>query len=106
MSRADEKHSISFEVTAKVFDRLSEMAAERRTRPAVYAKMLFEAAYSARLGIQSDLDLDAAIARAVLLSAEGCDTAELASVTGLSEPTVVRVLDAWRGEMREKGAMS
>lgn len=99
---ADEKRTISFEVKPKVFDTLAEMAAERHARPAVYAKMLFEAAYSARLGIQSDTDLDAAIARAVLLSAKVADSAELAAVTGMSEPTVVRVLGAWRDETRRK----
>lgn len=70
-----------------------------------FAIVLFEAVYAARAmpGGTGDSDLDAAVARSVILFANGLDTAAIAPAVGLSEPTVVKILDAWRREI--KGAL-
>jgi hypothetical protein len=89
---------ISFGVSARLYARLEALARARGTRPAVHAHDLFQAAFAASVGVEPNRDLDAAVARTVVLAGDGVDAALIASIVGLSEATVTRILDAWRAE--------
>lgn len=94
--------TVTLTIGDKVKENLARMAQARGMSTTGFAIVLFEAAYAARAmpGGTGDADLDAAVARAVILFANGLDTAAIAPAVGLSEATVVRILDAWRRELR------
>ncbi len=92
--------TITLSMPALMHERLSVMARAADVKVGVYAQALFNAAYAARCNTTGDVDLDTAVARLVILAASGdYDTADLAVASGLSEPTVQRMLDTWRGEV-------
>jgi hypothetical protein len=96
---------INFSVDDRVYSKLEKMAAEKSMATSRYAAVLFEAAYAARCGFaQGDVELEAAVARSVLLGAAGSDTATIAKAVGLSEATVDRIRHAWRDEIRARAA--
>jgi len=89
---------ISFGVSARLYGKLEALARERGTRPAVHAHDLFQAAFAAAVGVAPNRDLDAAVARTIVLAGAGTDAALIAANVGLTEATVGRILDAWRAE--------
>lgn len=91
---------IACRVPPVVAKRMAELAAAAKTPLSTYAAQLLIAAYSARVKPPTgDRNLDAAVARIAILWAEKRNTADVAAAVGLSEPTVIRVLDAWRAEV-------
>lgn len=97
--------SVTLTISDKVKTNLARTAQARGMSTTGFAIILFEAAYAARAtpGGTGDVDLDAAVARSVILFANGLDTSAIAPAVGLSEATIVRILDAWRSEV--KGAL-
>ncbi len=100
-----EARQINISVPEVVHARVAKMAVGAKMGVGPYAAQLFLAAYSARVKPPiGDRDLDASVARVAILWAEKRDTAEIAGAVGLSEATVVRILDAWRAEASMRGA--
>lgn len=89
---------INFSIEDRIFTVLEKHAATLGYKPTSYAKMLFEAAFASRVGVQPDVDLDDQVAAAIVLHGARKDSATIALATGLSEPTVLRIIDAWRSE--------
>jgi hypothetical protein len=89
---------VNFSVDDRVFATLEKQGAKHGYKPTAYAKMLFEAAFASRLGVQPDVDLDDQVAAAIALHGARNDTATIAKAVRLSEPTVIRIIDAWRRE--------
>lgn len=89
---------INFSVDDRIFAVLEKHAAPLGYKPTSYAKMLFEAAFATRVGVQPDADLDDQVAAAIVLHGARKDSAAIALAVGLSEPTVLRIIDAWRTE--------
>jgi hypothetical protein len=89
---------VNFSVEDRVYATLEKQAAKLGYRATAYAKMLFEAAFASRCGVAFDADLDTQIAAAIVLHGARNDTATIAKAVRLSEPTVIRVIDAWRRE--------
>lgn len=54
--------ALTITVSEGLYGRFVEMARKQGMTPAVYGKLLFEAAYSARCGMTGDRELDAAVA--------------------------------------------
>ncbi len=90
--------SITLTVDDRVYAKLTDMARKRSYTTTTYAQMLFDAAYASRVGVMSDVDIDAQIARAIILHGSKQDTAVIAKAVGLSESTVTKVIGAWRSE--------
>lgn len=89
---------LTFSVDDKVYQRLTDMARQRDMSTGPYAKVLFEAAYAARHRQSGDPDLDARVGLAVVLLGAKQDSATIAKAIGLSEPTVLKIIDAWKRE--------
>jgi hypothetical protein len=89
---------VNFSVDDRVYATLEKHADKHGYRATAYAKMLFEAAFASRCGVAFDADLDEKIAVAIVLHGAKKDTATIASVVRLSEPTVIRIIDVWRRE--------
>lgn len=102
MSNSTETIQLGLRVPAAVYKGLGAMADKAGTSRTGYAQLLLIAAYSARCAPSGDRDLDAAVGRVAVLWGEGLDTAAIAKAVGLSEPTVVRIVGAWRAELSGK----
>lgn len=89
---------VNFSVDDRVYATLEKHATKLGYKATAYAKMLFEAAFASRCGVAFDADLDTQIAAAIVLHGARNDTATIAKAVRLSEPTVIRVIDAWRRE--------
>lgn len=89
---------INFTVDDRVYAALERHAGAHGHKPTSYAKMLFEAAFASRVGVQPDANLDDQIAAAIVLHGAKQDSATIAKLVRLSEPTVIRIIDAWRRE--------
>ncbi|UDF29342.1 UNVERIFIED_ORG: helix-turn-helix domain-containing protein [Roseateles sp. XES5] len=93
---------ISISVTEKAKQNLDRQARERGIGLSLWAGQLFDAAFASVCAREksmpiSDGDLDAIVGATLLLRArERWDTATIAQALGVSEPTVVRILDCWR----------
>jgi hypothetical protein len=94
-----ETRQVNVLVTAKMHEGLQKLAKAAHMPLSTYARLLLQAAYAARRGETGDRDLDAAVARVVLLWGAAFEPAAIARTVGLSEPTVRRILDAWREEI-------
>lgn len=90
------KRQINMLVEVAVYDGLSRMARERGYPVSTFAKLLLDAAYSARCGQPTDRDLDATVAAALILQAGGMDTDAVARALRISEATAERIFAAWR----------
>jgi len=75
------------------------MAAKRGYSLTGYDKVLFEAAYSSNVGFQPNRDMDIAIARAMVMWGAKNDTNTIAKSLGLSQATVIKIIDAWKHEV-------
>ncbi len=89
---------VNFSIEDRVYDTLEKHGAKHGYKATAYAKVLFEAALASRVGVQPDPDLDAQVAAAIVLHGARKDSAAIARAVRLSEPTVVRIIDAWRSE--------
>ena len=95
-----EMRQINISVPAVVHGQMAKMAAGAKMGVGPYAAQLFMAAYSARVKPPTgDRDLDAAVGRVAVLYAEKPNTADIADLVGISEPAVIRIIDAWRAEV-------
>ena len=92
---------VNFSIDDRVYATLEKLGEKQGYKATSYAKMLFEAALAARLGIQPDADLDAQIAAAVVLHGARQDTSLISRAVKLSEPTIMRIIDRWREERLE-----
>jgi hypothetical protein len=90
-----ERFQINFSVSKPVFDRLAKEAANHNIARGGYAKVLFNAAYSARFGETGDQTLDATVAAALLLHGAGLDASRIALALKCSEETVSRIVVAF-----------
>ncbi len=93
---------IQFSVPEKAKATLDRQARERGIATSLWASQLFDMGFAAVCGREksmpvADGDLDAIVGAVLLLrEREKWDTASLAKSLGVSEPTVVRILDAWK----------
>lgn len=100
-----ERRQIGISVSPKVYERIHQMAKSAGMTGTAYANLLFDAAYSARCKPTGDLDLDAAVARVVVLwGANRFDAPAIAAHVGLSETTVTRIIDGWKSEISLRAA--
>jgi hypothetical protein len=89
---------INFSVDDRIFAVLEKHATRHGYKATSYAKMLFEAAFASRVGVQPDASLDAQVATAIVLHGARMDTETIAKAVRLSEASIVRIIDAWRRE--------
>lgn len=99
---------ITLRIPAIAQQRLHEMAKAAGYSASVYAQLIFDAAFAARVGHErgdepSDAELDSQV-RAVFVLAGQFDTDAICKAIGISEPLALRILDAWRSEARQAGA--
>jgi hypothetical protein len=97
---------INLRVTPLVYRNMQKRAGEKGLSVGGYAKLLFEAAYAARVGREkempvTDADLDGQV-RGVFCLAGEFDTATIAKALGVPESLVVKVLDGWRRQRNAK----
>ena len=98
--KLQENMQIGIRVTARTHAALAKRATEMGVSTTGYAKLLFEAGFAARVGQEraepsADAELDEQV-RLVFALAGQADTAAISKATGVPEPRVVRILDAWR----------
>ena len=89
---------INFQANDKQAAKLDELARQRGVSRTGYAKLLFDAAFASRVGVQPDVDIDDQIRIAIVMHGARTDTATISKACGLSEATVIKVIDAWRKE--------
>lgn len=89
---------VNFSIEDRAFATLERLAGQHGYKPTSYAKMLFEAAFASRLQVQVDRGIDDQVAVAIVLHGAKKDSATIAQAVGLSEATVIRIIDAWRSE--------
>ena len=86
-------------VSPKLHESLSKKAAEAKMSVTAYSTLLFQAAASERVKPGSAPDLHIAIGRVVVLWGNSTlDTTQIGMLVGLSEATVVRIVEAWKAE--------
>lgn len=95
------KKQINILIDEIVHTRIAAAAKTANMPVATYAKVLFEAAYSARCSETGDRDLDASVAGALILSGAELDSDQISRALKISEATVDKILQAWRGQERE-----
>jgi hypothetical protein len=100
---------LTVSVTEKAKLTLQRQAAERGMSSPVWAGLVFDMGFAAVCAREksmpiTDRDLDAVVAGTLLLnSTNDWDTDEISRGLGVSEATVVRILDVWR-DYRRGGA--
>jgi hypothetical protein len=88
---------INFSVDDRVYAALEKHAAKHGAKGATtFAKMLFEAAFASRVSVQPDPSIDEQVGLALVMHAARADTARISEAVRLSEPTVLKIIDAWR----------
>jgi hypothetical protein len=93
---------ITLSVPERAKATLDRQAKERSISTSLWASQIFDMGFAAVCGREksmpvSDQDLDAIVGAVLLLRArEQWDTATLAKSLGVSEPTVIRILEAWK----------
>lgn len=86
---------VTFRIPADMARKLAADAHKRGMNMSAFARVLLEAAWSARSAETGDRDLDATVAAALLLAAGGLDTERIARALKCSEAVVVRIVRAW-----------
>ncbi len=92
--------TITIKVAPRAYQRLHEMAKPWGYSPAVYAQLLFDAAFAARIGQErdtpvSDAELDEHV-RLVFALAGQADAAAIERATGVPKIRVTQILDGFR----------
>lgn len=98
--RQPERRQFGIVVSEQAFNAVHRRAKDLGMPGTTYAKLLFEAGFTARIGQEKrspvdDAELDAAV-RAVFCLAGVADPSQIARVTGFSETLVVNVLAGFR----------
>ncbi|TPN79986.1 hypothetical protein [Mesorhizobium sp. B1-1-2] len=101
MFQAVERKQFAIAVSPKVFDAVTKRARDHGVSPTAMAKMLFEAAFAARVGQErgapvSDTELDEQVTLVFACAGQG-SLAAIAKATGVKPDLVERILKAWRG---------
>ena len=96
-----ERTQFAIAVSPKVFDAVTKRAREQGLSPTAFAKLLFEAAFAARIGQErglpaDDAELDEQV-RLVFACAGQADIAAIARATGVKPALADKILKAWRG---------
>lgn len=94
-----DKRQINFTVSDKVYNNIVARARARGMAVGAFTKMLFEAAYSARIGREkgnptTDAELDDQV-RAVFLLAGEIEPKAIADAIGLPVSLVERIIAGW-----------
>lgn len=92
---------IQINVTKKAKENLDRQARDRGIATSIWAGQLFDIGFAAVCAREksmpiTDKDLDAICGGTLLLWSSHWNTADIAQALGVSEPTVVRILDGWR----------
>lgn len=103
-----ERKQFAFNVSPKVFEAVAKRARQQGLPPTTFAKMLFEAAFAARVGQErgdpvTDTELDEQV-RLVFACAGQGDVAAIAKATGVKAALVEKILTAWRKSNLKPGA--
>lgn len=98
--RSEKPVPIEILVAPRCRERLHEAARARGMTASVYASLLFDAAFAARVGQErgdppADAELEEQL-RLVFCMAGQADTAAIARATGIPEKRVTRLLDGWK----------
>lgn len=97
---------LSVPITERAKLTLQRQAAERAMSSATWGGLVFDMGFAAVCAREksmpgTDADLDAVVAGTLLLTSTGdWDTDEICRALGVSEATVVRLLDVWRNYRR------
>lgn len=96
--------SVTIKLPPRAHQRLHEMAKTKGYPIATYAQLLFDAAFSARVGQErdqpaSDAEMDELV-RAVFCLAGQFNAKVISKATGVSERTAQRILEGWRKHRR------
>jgi len=97
-----ERKQFAFDVSPKVHEAVGKRARELGLTPTGFAKLLFEAAFAARVGQErglpaNDAELDEQV-RLVFACAGQADVAAIARATGVMPSLAEKILKAWRGQ--------
>jgi hypothetical protein len=96
-----ERKQFAFDVSPKVHEAVGKRAREQGLTPTAFAKLLFEAAFAARVGQERGLPVDDAEldeqVRLVFACAGQADVAAIARATGVKPSLAEKILKAWRG---------
>lgn len=100
---------ISFSVEAKIYEGLEKRAATMGKTAAVYARQLFDAAYTARVFRErgqtpDDAEMDRQVVTIFALA--DCEPEFIAAATGFPEATVRRVIEGFSIVARERASIS
>jgi hypothetical protein len=92
--------NVTLKLPSKQYQRLFEAGKRWGYQPTVYAQLLFDAAFAARVGLErgepsGDEALDEQV-KAVMCLAGQFDTKAISKATGVPEPRVVKILDGFR----------
>jgi hypothetical protein len=102
MMAASKMVGITLSVPEKAKQTLERQARERGVASSLWMGQVFDIGFAAICAREksmpiTDLDLDAIVGATLLLRArEKWDTATIAKGLGVSEPTIVRILDGWK----------
>lgn len=94
-----ERRQINLAIEERIYAQLQVLANEAGMPASTYARVLFEAAYSARHATTGDAALDAAVARVLLLTKAGVPPKTISDVLCISPEAVSRAIAAWRSEL-------
>lgn len=93
--------AITINIPRKAKETLERQAKERGCAWSLWAGQVFDLGFAAVCAREksmpiTDKDLDAIVGATFLLWSAEFDTSEIAKGLGISEPTVVRIMDTWR----------
>lgn len=89
---------VNFSIDDRVYATLEKKGAVHGYKPIAFAKLLFEAAFASNVAAQPNLELDTQVGAAIVLHGARQDSTTIAKAVRLSEPTIVKIIDAWRRE--------
>lgn len=100
---ADKKY-ISLELTGKQHKTLTQLGKKQKMKTNTFAQNLFEAAFASAVGVQPNPDLDATLARVMLLWGIGQDDDLISRELGISKQLVQKIQSAWVDEVLGRAA--
>ncbi|MER9056460.1 hypothetical protein [Mesorhizobium sp. M0910] len=95
-----ERKQFAFAVSPKVYEAVTKRARSQGMSPTGYAKLLFDAAFAARIGQErgdpaSDAELDRQVTLVFACAGQG-DAEAISTATGVRLSLVTMILRAWR----------
>lgn len=97
-------HILELPVCEAIYAGIVKLAQKEGKTPTLYATLLFEATYSARVKPTGDRTLDEVVPAVLLLHGSAFDTDQIARTLHVSEAVVERIIQAWRSRKRELGS--